>query len=72
MKFSDFLQLATNPKLVQDCIEPMVEEGMVLHGSRGSCYRQSERGVALAIVMTSGLARLMDYLDEEMEGDELE
>lgn len=71
MRFTDVLQVALNPKLVRDCMEPMMREGMVLHEGRGSCYKQSELGTILAFTMTTGLGRLLRTLEElEEEGFE--
>ncbi len=67
MRFSELLEFATNPKLVRDCMEPMVREGMVIHEHRGSGYRPSETGVALVMTMTAGLSKLLEVLDQEEE-----
>lgn len=67
MSFTELLGFAVNPKLVKDCMEPMMREGMVIHEGRGSGYRPSEAGVALAMTMTAGLSKLLDYLEEGVE-----
>ncbi len=69
MSFTELLGTAVNPKLVKDCMEPMMREGMVIHEGRGSGYRPSEAGVALAMTMTAGLSKLLDYLEREVEED---
>ncbi len=69
MRFSEVLMLATNPKLAQDCLQPLVNEGLVLHGERGSTYRASARGVALAVTMTVGLGQVFGALQKELEGE---
>lgn len=69
VKFSDLLEFTSNPKMVHDCLKPMMEEGMLEHEERGP-YRSSVRGAALAITMTAGLAKLLEVLEEEVEGDE--
>lgn len=69
MRFTELLEFAVNPKLVKDCMEPMVREGMVIHEGRGSGYRPSEAGVALAMTMTAGLSKLLDYLERGEEED---
>lgn len=66
MRFSDILELALNPKLVKDCMEPMVKAGLVIHEGRGKPYRPSELGTAIVIAMTSGMGRLLDAMEEEM------
>jgi len=68
MRFSDMLQIALNPKLVRDFTEPMLKEGIVVHEGKGwgSSYRPSERGVALALTMTSGLNRILELLEDEL------
>ncbi len=70
MSFSELLRVAVNPKLVGDCMNPLLKEGMVIHERRRAPYRTSEKGAVLAITMTAGVARLLDVLDEEMEGEE--
>ncbi|HUI86665.1 MAG TPA: hypothetical protein VLY21_05895 [Nitrososphaerales archaeon] len=72
MRFSDMMELALNPKLVKDCVEPMVKAGLVTHEGRGTPYRPTEMGVAIVIAMTSGMGRFLDALEEEMEAEELE
>ncbi len=67
MLFSDVMQIVTNPKLAQDCLQPLLKEGLVLHGERGSAYRASRRGQALAVAMTIGLGRMLDVLENKME-----
>jgi len=69
VKFSDLLELTSNPKMVHDCLKPMMEEGMLEHEQRGP-YRPSVRGAALVITMTAGLARLLDALEDEVGGEE--
>jgi hypothetical protein len=72
MQFSDLLLVAENPKLVSDCVKPLIEEGMVVHEKWGSSYRPTWSGSALAATMTTGLAKLLEYLEEGQEEDELE
>jgi len=67
MRFSDMLEFAVNPKLVRDCMEPMLKAGLVVHDNRREPYRPSELGTALAIAMTTGMERLLQALEEEME-----
>lgn len=67
MRFSDVLRIVTNPKLVQDCLEPMVKNGLIIHEGRGSCYRPSIRGMALALAMTTGLAKIIELIEEEID-----
>ncbi len=71
MTFSDMVQISVNPKLVAESIEPMMREGMVLHGERGSCYKYSQMGTILAYTMTAGFGRLLVAL-EELEEDSFE
>lgn len=72
MRFSDMLELALNPKLVKDCVEPMVKAGLVIHENRREPYRPSELGTAIAIAMTTGMGRLIEALEEEMGESEIE
>lgn len=69
VKFSDLLELTSNPKMVHDCLKPMMEEGMLEHEERGP-YRPSVRGAALVITMTAGIAKLLEALEEDVEGRE--
>jgi len=70
MQFSDLLDVAENPKLVVDCVRPLVEGGMVSHQGRGSCYRPTRAGFAFAITMTRAVPRLLEFLEEDEEGEE--
>jgi predicted transcriptional regulator len=69
MKHSDILRIAMNPKFVQDCINPMVEGGIVIHEGRHTGYRPSSKGFAY-VTLTTGLSRILELLEEEMEADE--
>ena len=66
MRFSDVLLIAVNPKLAQDCLKPLLEEGMVFHGERGTAYRASSKGVALAVTMTVLLRQVLEVLEKEL------
>jgi hypothetical protein len=70
LRFSDVMQIATNPKLAQDCLQPMLREGLVLHGGRGSGYRISERALPLVMTLTLGLAKLLAVLEQEIADTE--
>jgi predicted transcriptional regulator len=65
MRFSDVMQLVTNPKIAQDCLQPLLNDGLVLHGGRGSTYRTSRRGAAIAVAMTLVVGRMLDALGRE-------
>jgi predicted transcriptional regulator len=67
MRFSEVMQIVMNPKLAQDCLQPLLKEGLVLHGERGSTYRASRRGLALVAAMTLGVGQMLDVLEQEME-----
>jgi uncharacterized protein YfkK (UPF0435 family) len=68
LSFTDVLEVAENPKLVRDCMDPMMSERIVTHGSeRGACYRPSDRGSAISQFMTMGLLSFLRALDEEFE-----
>ncbi len=69
LRFSDVMQIATNPKLAQDCLQPMLKEGLVVHGGRGSGYRMPERALPLVMTLTLGLAKMLALLEEEMAED---
>ncbi len=42
-KFTDLLRVGINPKLVRDCLTPMIDLGLVEH-EEGKDYRLSEKG----------------------------
>jgi hypothetical protein len=65
LRFSDVMQIALNPKIAQDCLQPMVREGLVVHGERGSTYRVSEKALPLVTILTAGLAKLLPDIEEE-------
>jgi predicted transcriptional regulator len=67
MRFSEVMQIVMNPKIAQDCLQPLLKEGLVLHGERGSTYRASRRGVALVAAMTLGVGQMLDVLEHELE-----
>jgi predicted transcriptional regulator len=67
MRFSEVMQIVMNPKLAQDCLQPLLKEGLVLHGERGSTYRASRRGRALVAAMTLGVGEMLDVLERELE-----
>jgi len=67
MRFSEVTQIVMNPKLAQDCLQPLLKEGLILHGERGSTYRASRRGLALVAAMTLGVGQMLDVLEQEME-----
>jgi predicted transcriptional regulator len=66
MRFSDVMQIVTNPKLAQDCLQPLLQEGLVLHGERGSSYRASRRGVVVGVAMTLGVGGMLDALERDL------
>ena len=72
MQFSDLLDLAENPKLVADCMGPLVEEGMVSHEGRGSSYKPTRAGYAFAATVTTAIPLLLEFLEENEEGEEEE
>jgi hypothetical protein len=65
LQFSDLLEIAENPKLVTDCMRPLLESGLVEHEKWGSSYRTTAAGEALAAVMTVGMASMIEFFEEE-------
>lgn len=63
LRFSDVMQIATNPKIAQDCLRPLLNGGFILHGERGSTYKASSRGFALGLMMTFVLSGVLDEAD---------
>lgn len=64
VRFSDIMQIVTNPKLAQDNLQPMVKEGLVLH-EKGYGYRPSEVGVKVLLVLTLGFGRILALVDSQ-------
>jgi hypothetical protein len=62
VRFSDIMQIVTNPKLAQDSLQPMVREGLVLH-EKGYGYTPSEAGLKVLLVLTIGFGRILALID---------
>lgn len=62
VRFSDIMQIVTNPKLAQDSLQPMVREGLVLH-EKGYGYAPSETGLKVLLVLTVGFGRILALID---------
>lgn len=62
VRFSDIMQLVTNPKLAQDSLRPMVREGLVLH-EKGYGYAPSETGLKVLLVLTIGFGKILALID---------
>ncbi len=62
VRFSDIMQIVTNPKLAQDSLQPMVREGLVLH-EKGYGYAPSETGLKVLLVLTIGFGRILALID---------
>ena len=62
VRFSDIMQIVTNPKLAQDSLQPMVREGLVLH-EKGYGYAPSEAGLKVLLVLTIGFGRILALID---------
>jgi len=67
LRFSDVMQIVTNPKLAQDSLQPMVREGLVLH-EKGLGYKPSEVGLKVLAVLTLGLGRILAVVEREPGG----
>lgn len=67
LRFSDVMQIVTNPKLAQDSLQPMVREGLVLH-EKGMGYRPSAPGLRVLLLLTIGLGRMLVLLERENGG----
>jgi len=68
LRFSDVLRVVTNPKTAQDCLQPLVREGFVVHGERGSTYTSSIKGRRKGILLTVVLGLALEALEREPEG----
>ena len=58
-RFTDLLQVGVNPKLVQDCVGPMVEGGLLLHEGKGAGYSPSQKGALVITMVTRGMAEML-------------
>jgi len=67
VRFSDVMQLVTNPKLAQDSLQPMVREGLVLH-EKGLGYRPSGTGLKVLLLLTVGLGKILAIVEGETGG----
>jgi hypothetical protein len=67
LRFSEVMQLVTNPKLARDSLQPMVREGLVLH-EKGMGYRPSETGLRVLLVLTLGFGKILALIEGEKGG----
>ena len=65
MRFSDFLRLTSNPKLVNTCVEELSEAGLLEPRDKGDSYRPTDAGSAFVFTITAGVAKLFDALEDE-------
>ncbi len=61
LRFSDILKITGNPKLVGDCVNPMIERKMLIH-SEGQGYRLSARGRNFANIMLVPFPMIVKHL----------
>ncbi len=62
LRFSDILKITGNPKLVGDCVNPMIERKMLVH-AEGQGYRLSARGRNFANIMLVPFPMIVRHLD---------
>ncbi len=62
LRFSEVMQIVTNPKLAQDSLQPLVKEGLVLH-QKGLGYKPSDAGLKVLLVLTVGLGRILALVE---------
>ncbi len=58
-RFTELLQVGVNPKLVQDCVAPMVRSGLLVHEGKGAAYRPSAKGALVITMVTRVLAEAL-------------
>ncbi len=64
-RFTDLLQVGVNPKLVQDCVGPMVESGLLIHEGKRAGYSPSPKGAMVITMVTRGLAELIRAMEAD-------
>lgn len=73
MRFSDILQIAGNPKLVKDCVDPLIERGM-LERDYPEGYRITAKGDVLSNYLLVAIPLVRKFLqelgDEVSEGED--
>jgi predicted transcriptional regulator len=63
MRFSDILQIAGNPKLVRDCVEPLIERGMLERDYREG-YRLTAKGDVISNYLLVAIPLVRKFLSE--------
>jgi predicted transcriptional regulator len=63
-RFTDLLQVAVNPKLVRDCLGPMMRAGLVTHAGKGSAYLLSGKGRVVVSTLTEGVTGILRAAEE--------
>jgi hypothetical protein len=78
LSFSDILKITGNPKLVKDCVSPMIERGIITH-DYGRGYRLSARGSVISSYLILAIPLVRKFLDgverealAELEDEEIE
>jgi predicted transcriptional regulator len=76
MRFSDILQIAGNPKLVKDCVEPLIEKGMLERDYQAG-YRMTAKGDVISNYLLVAIPLVHKFVSEledqalaEAEGDD--
>ena len=62
-RFTELLQVGVNPKLVQDCVGPMVRSGLLVHEGKGAAYRPSAKGALVITIVTRALAEMLGAVE---------
>jgi hypothetical protein len=66
MRFSEILQITGNPKLVGDCVNPLIEKGMLVHDHDHN-YRITARGHAISNYLLVAIPLIYRFLEEIQE-----
>jgi hypothetical protein len=67
MRFSDILQITGNPKLVGDCVNPLIERGMIVHDYDHN-YKITGKGDLISnylLVALPLIRRFLEKIEEE-------
>ncbi|MBI3841049.1 MAG: hypothetical protein HY297_03725, partial [Thaumarchaeota archaeon] len=63
-RFTELLEVGVNPKLVADCLQPLVRQGLVVH-ERGGTYSPSNKGTLVITALTAFMATLLAAAEGE-------
>ncbi len=63
MRFSEILEITGNPKLVKDCVDSLIQKGMLSHDD-GHRYRMTAKGDAISTYLLVAIPAVKRFLEE--------